>query len=317
MKVGISFIEDKIKKRGLLYWTVKAISSNSSGTSYYPSGGGKDDATAEESIEDLNNCLNEIWEYNNEPVTITLKANAANGRKEGPYVLVPEGYEEPEEDEYAAPPAKTRGISGVGAQAAPVITDAYLEKQGYVPRAQMQFEMDKLRAQIDLDMQRRDFEQEKREHRRKMDEEAADLEAKHAKVDNWGHKAARIAETVTANTKVTGNLLGIGLQAAAKALGVDKTQLETLGAAMFSGVEATPEAQPAYPPAQKIETVEAVPVSGVGAVPELDPYALQVLSIASNPNLSNLDKKRILVELQKIAKYAQATPNDTVSPPAV
>jgi hypothetical protein len=146
------------------------------------------------------------------------------------------------------------------------------------------------------------------------------LEAKHAKVDNWGHKAARIAETVTANTKVTGNLLGIGIQAAAKALGVDKSQLETLGAAMFSGVEATPEvqpAQPAYPAARTVETVEAVPVSGVGAVPELDPYALRVLSIASNPNLSSLDKKRILELIQKIAKYAEATPNDTVSPPAV
>ena len=318
MKVGISFIEDKIKERGLLYWTVKTKSSNSSGTSYYPSGGGEGKATAEESIEDLNNCLMQIWEYNDEPVIITLKANAANGRKEGPYILVPEGYEEPEEDEYVAPPAKTRGISGVGAQAAPVITDAYLEKQGYVTVEKMQFEMDKLLSKIELDRQRAAFEAEKKEHRRKMDEEAAELEAKHAKVDNWGHKAARIAETVTANTKVTGNLLGIGLQAAAKALGVDKSQLETLGAAMFSGVEATPEATPAYPPAQKIEAVEAVPVSGVGETPpEIDPYAAQIVKLFSDPSLSRFDKKQILVELSKIKQNVQATPNDTVSPPAV
>ena len=151
-----------------------------------------------------------------------------------------------------------------------------------------------------------------------MDEEAAELEAKHAKVDNWGHKAARIAETVTANTKVTGNLLGIGLQAAAKALGVDKTQLETLGAAMFSGVEATPEAQPAYPAARTVETVEAVPVSGVGETPpEIDPYAAQIVKLFSDPSLSRFDKKQILVELSKIKQNVQATPNDTVSPPAV
>lgn len=318
MKVGISFIEDKIKERGLLYWTVKTKTSNSSGTSYYPSGGGEGKATAEESIEDLNKCLEQIWEYNDEPVIITLKANAANGRKEGPYILVPNGYEEPEEDEYAAPPAKTRGISGVGAQAAPVITDAYLEKQGYVTVEKMQFEMDKLLSKIELDRQRAAFEAEKKEHRRKMDEEAAELEAKHAKVDNWGHKAARIAETVTANTKVTGNLLGIGLQAAAKALGVDKTQLETLGAAMFSGVEATPEAQPAYPAARTVETVEAVPVSGVGETPpEIDPYAAQIVKLFSDPSLSRFDKKQILVELSKIKQNVQATPNDTVSPPAV
>lgn len=308
MKVDISFVEDKIKKRGLLYWTVKTKSSNSSGTSYFPSGGGKDDANAEESIEDLNNCLAQIWEYNDEPVFITLKANAANGRKEGPFILVPDGYEEPEEDEYEAPPAKTRGISGVSQAGAPVLTDAYLQKQGYVPLAQMEFEMAKLRAEIELDRQRAAFEAEKKEYRRKMDEEAAELDAKNAKIDSWANKASRIAETVTSNQIVAGNLLGIGVQAAARVLGVDKSQIQTLGAAIFGDVEATAtvDAAPDNAPAQFVETVSVAAPS----VSEIDSAAAIAMRMMSNPALTLFQKKQILMYIQNLTKNAQAETNN-------
>ncbi|MBK9983852.1 MAG: hypothetical protein IPP15_16035 [Saprospiraceae bacterium] len=315
MKVGIAFIEDKIKERGFLFWTIKTKSSNSSGTSYIPSGGGKNDANAEESIEDLNNCLAQIWEYNNEPVIITLKTSALNGRKEGPFILVPPDYEEPEEDEYEAPPSKTRALSGVP-QAN--LTDAQIQKQGYVPAYLMQFELDKLRAQIELDLKRRDFEQEKREHRRRMDEEAAELEAKHTKIDNWANRASRIAETVTNNTKVTGNLLGVALQAGAKVLGVDKSQLETLGAAMFSNVEATPEVQPAYPAARPVETVEAT-VVGQAAPPvsEIDGATAQAMQMMSDPSLTRLQKKQILMFIQGLKKNEQTKTIDNADASAV
>lgn len=313
MNVDVSFVENKILK-GKPFWTVKPKSSNSSGTSYYPSGGGKI-GDKDEALEEFRNTIKSIWELNTvEPLIVTLKTNYNAQQKDGPFFLVPDDWEgEEPEDEPA--PVQTRALSGVPSAQ---LTDAQLQKQGYVPIEVMRFELEKLHAQIKLENERRDFEIEKREHRRRMEEETAEIEAKHAKVDNWGHKVSRVAEKLTSNTKLTGNLVGVGVQAAAKVLGVDKTQLETLGAAIFSGIEATPQvqAQPAYPQTGRVETVEAVPVD-LGAAPpvvELDPAAARLIALMNNPNLSPLDRKRILILIQNLEKNAQAPKNDT--PPA-
>lgn len=323
MKVDLAFVENKINK-GLVFWTVKPKSSNSTGTSYYPSGGGQV-GEKDESLSDFRETINRIWELNEEPVIVHLQVSANSKRKEGPFVLLPEGWYDDEPEEEPAP-APVRGFSGVP-QAQ--LTDAQMQKQGYVPAYLMEFELNKLRTEIEFDRRRREIDAERRAHRKKMDEEAAELAAKHAKLDAWGNKAARIAGAITEKKEIMGNLGAIAIRALSGAFGVKSEQMEALGAALFDSAE---PAQPVYPPAEPVTKVE--PVTNIGAVvdaqvidddidddsAELDPLTDEICETILDADLTDAERAALLTGVQQYIQHIKngnATAPNNGQPPVV
>jgi hypothetical protein len=228
MNTNIDFVNGKIKK-GLIFWTIKPSSSNSTGTSYVPDADNPR-GDVNDSLEQLAETVEALWEYNYEPLIVTLRKNAnATGHKEGPFRLIPDDYAEPEPE-----PERpvSRGVSGVTSGGG-ALTPAQMEKAGYVPIELMRLEIRKLEDAMELDRRRRLIDDERREWRRQREIEEAEIAAKHAQVDSWGNKATKVLGVVTSNKELMGNLGAIGLQSVGKAFGIKPEQLETLGAALF------------------------------------------------------------------------------------
>ena len=255
MNTNIDFINGKIKK-GLIYWTIKPSSSNSTGTSYVPDADNPR-GDVNDSLEQLAETVESLWEYNYEPLIVTLRKNAnATGHKEGPFRLIPDDYAEPEPE-----PERpvSRGVSGVSSGGG-ALTPAQMEKAGYVPIELMRLEIRKLEDAMELDRRKRLIDDERREWRRQREMEEAEIAAKHAQVDSWGNKATKVLGMVTSNRELMGNLGAIGLQSVGKAFGIKPEQLETLGAALFDDS-----------PIVRAETVEpAHPAAAVSGVTEAD-----------------------------------------------
>lgn len=255
MNTNIDFVNGKIKK-GLIFWTIKPSSSNSTGTSYVPDADNPR-GDVNDSLEQLAETVEALWEYNYEPLIVTLRKNAnATGHKEGPFRLLPDDYAEPEPE-----PERpvSRGVSGVPSGGG-AFTPAQMEKAGYVPIELMRLEIRKLEDAMELDRRKRLIDDERREWRRQREMEEAEIAAKRAQVDSWGNKATSILGMVTSNRELMGNLGAIGLQSVGKAFGIKPEQLETLGAALFDEA-----------PSVRAETVEpAHPAAAVSGVTEVD-----------------------------------------------
>ena len=249
---------------------------------HYPPAG-RDIPDWNDSVEAFDQEIENIWEYNYEPVVITLQASHnAKRSKHGPFTIIPEDYEGEYKEDRQPEPQSVSGFSGLG--------DVQLRKAGYIPKSELDFKLEQFRAEIEFDRKMNALENEKREHRRKMEQEREAIEAERKKIESWGNRAQTVAGYVVANKEIVGNLTGGLLKGVANALGVKSDQLEALGA-VISGGETAVNKDTANDWQEVRETPE---------IEELDEITDEIASVIVE---SSLDEQAKRVLLRKVKAF--------------